>query len=260
MASGPEVREKEMHGVTVRQTKLQGKWYTTVDSRVKIAEQANPELVRRKEAGYSVRDVRILPVGDRWAYTCMVEYPIGSNVWTPGSDFIDVKDATGLAKAETSAIGRALGLHGIAIEESIASLDEMRRVAPGAEDSDEPAASSSNPAPVKPQPKPPAQSASDHLTATITQFKIGSEAIKAMRLRHDCAATPDGDAKFADLVATEQGKAELLCSNFFGKHQVLHRDVIDHMAREGITDNFVKLAQDIKADGLKVLADIHQFA
>src|SRR5262249_34841962 len=66
---------------------------------------------------------------DKWAYHCMVEYPVGSGVVKPGTDFIDLKDPFGVAKAETSAVGRALGLHGIAIEESVASAEEMARVA-----------------------------------------------------------------------------------------------------------------------------------
>lgn len=116
-----------IHGVEVTQTQLQGKWYTPVDGRVKIAEQADPAKVRRDGAGYHVISVQIMQVGDRWAYHCMVEYPAGSGVVKPGTDFIDLKDAAGIAKAETSAIGRALGLHGIACEESIASAEEVER-------------------------------------------------------------------------------------------------------------------------------------
>lgn len=132
-----ETRMATIHNVEVKQTKLQGKWYTPVDGRVKIAEQADPSLIRRKGSGYHVVEMKIMQIGDRWAYHCMVEYPIGSGVVKPGSDFIDMKDNTGLAKAETSAIGRALGLHGIAIEESIASLDEMANVPAFADELDE---------------------------------------------------------------------------------------------------------------------------
>ncbi len=117
-----------IHGVEVTQTQLQGKWYTPVDGRVKIAEHADPALVRRDGSGYHVVSVQIMPVGDRWAYHCLVEYPVGSGVVKPGTDFIDLKDNAGIAKAETSAIGRALGLHGIACEESIASAEEVENV------------------------------------------------------------------------------------------------------------------------------------
>lgn len=120
-------RTATIHGVTVTQMNLQGNWYTPVDGRVKIAEQADPAQVRREGAGYHVVSVQIMQVGDRWAYHCMVEYPAGSGVVKPGTDFIDMKDSAGIAKAETSAIGRALGLHGIACEESIASAEEMER-------------------------------------------------------------------------------------------------------------------------------------
>lgn len=124
--NAPKNRDKVIHGVNVQQTELQGgKWYTTVDSRVKIAEQADPAMIRREGAGYHVVSVQFVQLGDRWAYHCLVEYPVGSGVLTPGTDFIDLKDSAGVAKAETSAIGRALGLHGIAIEESIASAEEM---------------------------------------------------------------------------------------------------------------------------------------
>lgn len=126
----PAQRNTTIHGVSIHQTQLQGKWYTPVDARVKIAEQANPALIRREDAGYHVVSVQFIQIADRWAYHCMVEYPAGSGVVKPGTDFIDTKDPSGVAKAETSAIGRALGLHGIAVEESIASLEEMRHVAP----------------------------------------------------------------------------------------------------------------------------------
>lgn len=115
----------EIHGVSVTQINYKGRWYTGVDSRVKIAEQADPAKVRHEGAGYHVVSVQFVEIGERWAYHCMVEYPAGSGVIKPGTDFIDTKDPSGVAKAETSAIGRALGLHGIAIEESIASAEEM---------------------------------------------------------------------------------------------------------------------------------------
>jgi hypothetical protein len=122
-------RTKDIHGVSVVQTEMQpGKWYTGVDGRVKIAEQADPAKVRREGAGYHVVSVQFVSIGDRMAYHCMVEYPAGSGVVKPGTDFIDTKDPSGVAKAETSAIGRALGLHGIANEESIASAEEMENV------------------------------------------------------------------------------------------------------------------------------------
>lgn len=126
----PPKQTKEIHGVAVTQIQLQGKWYTGVDGRVKIAEHADPSLIRREGAGYNVLSVEFVQIGDKWAYHCMVEYPAGSGVVKPGTDFIDTKDVSGVAKAETSAIGRALGLHGIAIEESIASAEEMSRVEP----------------------------------------------------------------------------------------------------------------------------------
>lgn len=125
MASAPQKRTTKLHGISIEQTQLQGNWYTPVDERVKVAEQADPTLIRREGAGYHVVSVQIIQVAEKWAYHCMVEYPVGSGVIKPGTDYIDVKDATGIAKAETSAIGRALGLHGIAIETSIASADEM---------------------------------------------------------------------------------------------------------------------------------------
>ena len=123
----PNTQKITIHGVEVTQTQLQGKWYTPVDGRVKIAEQADPAKVRREGAGYHVVSVQIMQVGDRWAYHCMVEYPAGSGVVKPGTDFIDLTDSAGIAKAETSAIGRALGLHGIACEESIASAEEVEQ-------------------------------------------------------------------------------------------------------------------------------------
>lgn len=124
----PNKRTAELHGVSVSQIQLQGNYYTPVDARVKIAEQADPAKIRREGAGYNVLSVQFVQIGDRWAYHCLVEYPAGSGIVTPGTDFIDLKDAAGMAKAETSAIGRALGLHGIASEESVASAEEMSRI------------------------------------------------------------------------------------------------------------------------------------
>lgn len=125
MPQPPQSTKKTIHGVEVTQITLQGKLYTPVDGRVKIAEQADPHLVRREGAGYHVAHVEILTIGDRYAYHCLVEYPAGSGVMKPGTDFIDLKDPAGIAKAETSAIGRALGLHGIAVEESVSSAEEI---------------------------------------------------------------------------------------------------------------------------------------
>jgi hypothetical protein len=121
-------RKATIHGIEVEQVYLQKNWYTTVDSKVKIAEHADPAQIRTPGAGYHVQSVQFVQIGDRWAYHCMVEYPVGSGVVKPGTDFIDTKDASGVAKAETSAIGRALGLHGIASEDGIASAEEMGRV------------------------------------------------------------------------------------------------------------------------------------
>src|SRR5690242_15178891 len=122
-----QTRKHKIHGIEVEQVSYQGKWYTGVAARVQIAEQADPDTIRQDGHGYHVLRVEIIPVGDKWAYHCMVEYPVGSGVVRPGTDFIDLADKAGIAKAETSAIGRALGLHGIAIEEGIASAEEMRR-------------------------------------------------------------------------------------------------------------------------------------
>jgi hypothetical protein len=83
--------------------------------------------------------VQFIPMGDRWAYHCMVEYPVGSGIVVPGTDFIDLRDAAGIAKAETSAIGRALGLHGIANEFGIASAEEMERVETSSQPRQQPA-------------------------------------------------------------------------------------------------------------------------
>lgn len=120
-------RKTVIQGIEVEQVLLQGNWYTPVDGRVKIAQTADPATIR-KLPGYHVVSVQIVPMGERYGYHCMVEYPVGSGIIMPGSDFIDMKDPSGLAKAETSAIGRALGLHGIASEEGIAPAEEMRRV------------------------------------------------------------------------------------------------------------------------------------
>ena len=122
-----QTRKHKIHGIEVEQVSYQGKWYTGVAARVQIAEQADPDTIRQDGHGYHVMSVAIIQLGDKWAYHCMVEYPVGSGVVRPGTDFIDLADKAGIAKAETSAIGRALGLHGIAIEEGIASAEEMRR-------------------------------------------------------------------------------------------------------------------------------------
>lgn len=122
-----QTRKHKIHGIEVEQVSYQGKWYTGVAARVQIAEQADPDDIRQDGHGYHVTRVEIIQMGDKWAYHCMVEYPVGSGVIRPGTDFIDLSDKAGIAKAETSAIGRALGLHGIAIEEGIASAEEMRR-------------------------------------------------------------------------------------------------------------------------------------
>lgn len=123
----PRKRITTIHGVKVEQIELQGNFYTPVAARVQIAEQADPGTIRTDGHGYHVTRVEIIQMGDKWAYHCMVEYPVGSGVIRPGTDFIDLSDKAGIAKAETSAIGRALGLHGIAIEDGIASAEEMRR-------------------------------------------------------------------------------------------------------------------------------------
>lgn len=134
-----QTRKHKIHGIEVEQVSYQGKWYTGVAARVQIAEQADPDTIRQDGHGYHVTRVEIIQMGDKWAYHCMVEYPVGSGVIRPGTDFIDLSDKAGIAKAETSAIGRALGLHGIAIEEGIASAEEMRRS--GATPDDAPAQS-----------------------------------------------------------------------------------------------------------------------
>ena len=122
-------RKQVIQTVEVEQIQLQGNWYTPVNERVKIAQTADPAVIR-KQPGYKVISYQIVQMGERWGYCCMVEYPIDSGITMPGSDFIDMKDPAGLAKAETSAVGRALGFHGIASEDGIASADEMRRVLP----------------------------------------------------------------------------------------------------------------------------------
>lgn len=262
----PEVRKTEIHGVHITQTRLQGKWYTPVDSRVKIAEQADPANIRRAGAGYNVSQVAIIQVGDRWAYTCMVEYPVGSGVWKPGSDFIDIKDMAGLAKAETSAIGRGLGLHGIAIEESIASLDEMRRADPQSEDDSEQKDQSTQTAkatPVSVPGKPASTAQNDPIAFAsniILKYKIDADPIKAMRVRYGCDTNDaESDARFAALLATDQGLAELLCSNFFTKKGILHNAVTAYMQREKMGGDWATLAKAIKdGRGTTIIEDIKQ--
>lgn len=119
-------RKHKQHGVEVMQINYSGNWYTPVEQRILIANHADPNEIRT-QPGYSVIEHAIIPVDDRWAYTCRIEYPRGSGCLFPGSDFIDTKAKDGLAKAETSAIGRALGLAGIAIEGGIASAEEMQQ-------------------------------------------------------------------------------------------------------------------------------------
>lgn len=182
----PNTQKIMIHGVEVTQTQLQGKWYTPVDGRVKIAEQADPAKVRRDGAGYHVVSVQIMQVGDRWAYHCMVEYPAGSGVVKPGTDFIDLKDAAGIAKAETSAIGRALGLHGIACEESIASAEEVERAT-------EPTGNAATAPHSTPQPNLAAQpqhtpaSTSDAPAASQTQSTQDAPAVDPLALTHASA-------------------------------------------------------------------------
>lgn len=128
---GTQKRKSVVHGIAINQIQFQqgGEWYTPVDDRIVLANHAAPAQVRT-QAGYSVISHQIIPVGaERWAYTCTIEYPHGSEHYYPGSDFIDLSAKDGLAKAETSAIGRALGLAGIAIESGIASAEEMSRIA-----------------------------------------------------------------------------------------------------------------------------------
>ena len=124
----PAKRTKKIHDVECEQLQFGQKWYTTVDDRAKIARVADSEKIRSTGKGFHVVSAQVIPMGERFAFMVMVEYPIGSGIVMSGTDFIDLKDNAGIAKAETSAIGRALGFHGIASEDGIASANEMERL------------------------------------------------------------------------------------------------------------------------------------
>jgi hypothetical protein len=185
-----EKRTTKQHGMEVTQIKMPGGgYYTPVDERIRLALWADPAQVRSANAGnYRVLEHQILPVGERWAYTCVIEYPVGSGNTYPGSDFIDVKDAAGLAKAETSAVGRGLGLAGIAIEGGVASADEMQRSEPR----------QSQPA----QMQRPAQPAR-HTTTTEQSVPASDAQLKAIKNLCD-ALQRDYDVS-DDLTAAEAG-------------------------------------------------------
>lgn len=225
----PNTQKIMIHGVEVTQTQLQGKWYTPVDGRVKIAEQADPAKVRREGAGYHVVSVQIMQVGDRWAYHCMVEYPAGSGVVKPGTDFIDLKDAAGIAKAETSAIGRALGLHGIACEESIASAEEVERAT-------EPTGNTATAPQRTPQPNLTAQpqhapaSTSDDSRPPQRVSTQDTPAVDPMALTHASALD---QKRLSGQLAARFPAAEAQ-ANFL--HSVTGRDVDPATVRDGKSD------------------------
>jgi hypothetical protein len=208
-----QIRKQTIHGVEVSQTQLQGKWYTPVDGRVKIAEHADPTLIRREGAGYHVVSVEILQMDGRWAYHCMVEYPVGSGVVKPGTDFIDTKDNAGIAKAETSAIGRALGLHGIACEESIASAEEMERVTDSPVEHATPIqrAFVAAPKPLAPAPAAPAAAADDDEPATKEQQE-------RLRKYREALGIEDKSIAVADNLL-RRSAAEARISTYIAKYQ-----------------------------------------
>jgi len=127
MGITPRKVKGNVHGIDVDQLDFSGNIYTTVVSRIKIALQADPALIQSEKGGYHVVSSEIIPIGDRFAYRVIIEYPLHSGIYVHGSDFIDMKDNAGLAKAESSAYGRALGLRGIASDDGIASADEVER-------------------------------------------------------------------------------------------------------------------------------------
>ena len=131
MGITPRKVKGNVHGIDVDQLDFSGNIYTTVVSRIKIALQADPALIQSEKGGYHVVSSEIIPIGDRFAYRVIIEYPLHSGIYVHGSDFIDMKDNAGLAKAESSAYGRALGLRGIASDDGIASADEVERATIG---------------------------------------------------------------------------------------------------------------------------------
>lgn len=124
-SKGLEKRTHILNGIEIDQLNYHGNWYTTVASKIKIAIQADPATIKKEKSGFHVVSSEFVQMGERWAYRIVIEYPLHSGIHTHGSDFIDMKASDGLAKAESSAYGRALALCGIAIESGIASAEEV---------------------------------------------------------------------------------------------------------------------------------------
>jgi hypothetical protein len=141
-----------MSGINLAEhtTKFGGKPYVMVSGRVLLAHEANEELSITTDIVGMTEDYVIVKAS---VATMKGVFTGHATSYTRTGSPQERK--TPLEVAETSAIGRALGFAGYALEHGIASADEMSRVQPSSEPPPQPTAAPQKPAKAqKPAPAP----------------------------------------------------------------------------------------------------------
>jgi|GEM_PF-4621654 len=119
---------KTVQGQKVATVKISGKDYVAVTERIRVINEIGDDY----QAGYEITGERWFEMLGRWFVTVSIR-TVQGQVFHGTSEVkfnAPEKSADGMAPAEcaeTSAVGRALGLAGIGVLDSIASADEMQR-------------------------------------------------------------------------------------------------------------------------------------
>ena len=195
-------QQTTMNGVQVETVDIKGRPYVTVAERIKLAVKL--------EQGYEILSEEVFELGNTGRYFLRVTGRVNGKP-SIGTAEIKLKapanSAAGMAPmedAQTSAIGRLLGLQGVGVLDSIATADEMRRA--GYEEDKQPSAATSaaraNASNVAPSSRPAAAPA--RAAETVDQLlDITSQ-----------QAAPDGDTMTFEVeeaapVAPQSGRNEL---------------------------------------------------
>lgn len=187
--------------MNIRTIDIRGKAYVTVAERIR--------LVHDQKHNFEIVESMALQIADRWIWRAVIKIDDKQYIGTAEVKLNAPKNTPdGQAPfecAETSAIGRALGMAGFGSAESIASFDEVYR-AIAREEAQEQEAPAQDVAPQSPKSKPQTRPTKPLAPQSGKLVPGQYNALKTLYLRLNQEIPPDlGEWSFEQAAATIQG-------------------------------------------------------